>query len=37
MNPQELIKFLNALRHFVPAYWRGRIEEVIVKVGGQVK
>lgn len=37
MNPQELVRFLNTLRHFVPGYWKGKIEEVITKIGGQVK
>lgn len=37
MNPPELIKFLNTLKNFTPGYWRGRIEEVIVKLGGKPK
>lgn len=37
MNANELIKFLNVLRVFVPPYWRGRVDEVITKLGGKVK
>lgn len=37
MTPQELIKFLNVLRFYVPPYWRGRIDDVIRKIGGEVK
>lgn len=37
MSPEELINFLNTLKTFVPGYWRGRIEEVISKIGGQVR
>lgn len=37
MTPEELINFLNTLKTFVPGYWRGRIEEVISKIGGQVR
>ena len=37
MDPNELIKFLNLLRNYVPGYWRTRIDEVIVKIGGTVK
>lgn len=37
MNADELIKFLNTLRNFVSPYWRGRIDEVIRKMNGQVK
>lgn len=36
MNGLELIAFLNRLKTFVPRYWRGRIEEVILKLGGQI-
>lgn len=37
MSAEELINFLNTLKNFVPGYWRGRIEEVIMRVGGQVR
>lgn len=37
MNPNELVKFLNLLRNYVPGYWRGRIDEVITKIGGTIK
>jgi hypothetical protein len=37
MSPEELVKFLNVLRNFVPGYWRSRIDEVIGKIGGRVK
>ena len=37
MDPNELVKFLNTLRNFVPGYWRTRIDEVIAKIGGTVK
>lgn len=37
MDPNELVKFLNTLRNFVPGYWRSRIDEVIQKMNGQVK
>jgi hypothetical protein len=37
MQVEELIYFLNNLKNFVPGYWRGRIEEVIIKLGGVVK
>ena len=37
MDVDELIKFLNVLRCFVPPYWRNRIDEVIVKMGGKVR
>lgn len=37
MNADELVKFLNTLRNFVPGYWRMRIDEVITKMGGTVK
>jgi hypothetical protein len=35
MNAQELVKFLNVLKYYVPGYWKSRIEEVITKLGGQ--
>jgi hypothetical protein len=37
MDAQELIKFLKVLRNAgcLGGYWRTRIDEVIVKVGGQ--
>jgi hypothetical protein len=37
MSPEELVYFLNRLKNFVPAYWRGRVEEVIMKIGGEVR
>ena len=37
MDPNELVKFLNLLRGYVPGYWRTRIDEVITKIGGTVK
>lgn len=37
MKPEELVRFLNTLRHFVNGFWRGKIDEVIQKMGGQVK
>ena len=37
MNPDELVKFLNVLRNFVPAYWKARIDDVIRKMNGTVK
>jgi hypothetical protein len=37
MSAEELVRFLNTLRNFVPGYWRARVDEVIVKIGGQVK
>jgi len=37
MQAEELVYFLNTLKNFVPGYWRGRIEEVIMKLGGEVK
>lgn len=37
MDARELIKFLNTLRFYVPLYWKDRIDNVIRKMGGQVK
>jgi len=37
MEPRELVKFLNVLRNFVNSYWRSKIDEVIIKIGGQIK
>ena len=37
MDARELIKFLNVLRNFVPGYWKSKIDEVIIKMGGQIK
>ena len=37
MSPEELVKFLNVLRYYVPPYWRDRIDHVIQRIGGQVK
>lgn len=36
MTGQELVKFLNTLKEFVPSYWKGRIESVIKEMGGKV-
>jgi hypothetical protein len=38
MNAEELIKFLKLLRAVacLNGYWKQRIDEVIVKIGGQV-
>lgn len=35
MKPEELVKFLNVLKFYVPGYWKSRIEEVITKIGGR--
>jgi hypothetical protein len=37
MPAEELVKFLNTLRNFVPGYWRSRIDDVIGKMGGKIK
>jgi hypothetical protein len=37
MNGNELVRFLNTLKEFVPGYWKGRIENVIKQMGGTVK
>jgi len=37
MNGNELVRFLNTLKEFVPSYWKGRIENVIKQMGGTVK
>jgi len=37
MNGQELVRFLNTLKEFVPGYWKSRIENVIKQIGGTVK
>ena len=37
MNADELVKFLNTLKNFVPSYWKSRIEDVIRKMNGKVK
>jgi hypothetical protein len=37
MSAEELIKFLNCLRNFVPPYWKDRIDHVIKSMGGKVK
>jgi hypothetical protein len=37
MNAEELIKFLNVLRNFVPPYWKDRIDHTIVQMNGQVR
>jgi hypothetical protein len=37
MNPDELVKFLNVLRNFVPPYWKDRIDHTIHKMNGKVR
>lgn len=37
MNPDELVKFLNALKNFVPPYWKARIEATIQRMNGKIK
>jgi len=37
MNNLEMIRFLSALKNFVSSYWKGRIEEIIVRLGGKPK
>ena len=37
MNANDLVKFFNTLKEFVPSYWKGRIEQVIVQMGGKVR
>lgn len=37
MDARELFNFLNTLKHFVSPFWKGRIEQMIVKYGGTVK
>jgi hypothetical protein len=37
MNANEVVKFLNTLRHFVSGYWRGRIDQMIQQLGGTVR
>lgn len=37
MNPQELVKFLNVLKYYVPPYWKDRVEQVIDQIGGPNK
>jgi len=36
MEAKELVKFLKVLRLYVAPYWRSRIEEIIVKIGGKL-
>lgn len=37
MNPEELVKFLNVLRNYVPPFWKDRIDQTIKQMNGQVK
>lgn len=37
MTGNDLVKFLNVLKEFVPGYWKGRINDVIKQMGGTIK
>lgn len=36
MDPRELVRFLNVLKHYVSPFWRRRIEDILQKYGWPV-